>query len=274
MHYLDEGKGQTVLMVHGNPTWSFYFREVVKALSPTYRCLVPDHIGMGLSDRPDDARYRYTLTSRVDDLGKLMEVVAPHGPVTLILHDWGGLIGMSWAARHPQRIAAIVALNTSCFRLPLEKPLPLGLTILKGAMTGVPLRAFRFVRRFMLSTCTAKKKLPPAVMDGYLAVCDGWNKSRAIHRFVQDIPLKAGDSAWSAVVETESKLGAFSRTPLLLAWGMKDWVFDEAFLNGWLTRFPKAAVVRFPDSGHFLLEDSPNEVVALIKDFVARPVPA
>jgi len=274
MHYLDEGKGETVLMVHGNPTWSFYFREAVKALSPTNRCIVPDHIGMGLSDRPTDARYNYTLKSRVDDLDKLMELVAPTGPVTLIVHDWGGMIGMSWAVRHPERIKAIVALNTSCFRLPEEKPFPPGLTIMRGNLTGIPLRAFGFIRRVVLRSCTAKVTLTPEQMDGYHEPYDGWTASRAVHRFVQDIPLKPGDPAWNTVVDTESKLEKLKDVPMLLTWGMKDWVFDEAFLNGWIKRFPKAAVKRFPDSGHFLLEDSGPEVVALIKDFVAKPVVA
>jgi haloalkane dehalogenase len=273
MHYLDEGKGETVLMVHGNPTWSFYFREVVKALSPTHRCIVPDHVGMGLSDRPDDARYSYTLKSRVDDIDALMERIAPTGPVTLIVHDWGGMIGMSWAVRHPERIKAIVALNTSCFRLPPEKPFPKGLTVMRGNLTGIPLRAFSFVRRVVLRSCTAKVTLTPEQMDGYHAPYDGWKESRAVHRFVQDIPLQPGDPAWNVVVDTESKLEKLKAVPMLLAWGMKDWVFDEAFLNGWIKRFPKATVKRFPDSGHFLLEDSGAEVVALIKDFVARTVP-
>lgn len=274
LHYLDEGKGETVLMVHGNPTWSFYFREVVKALSATHRCIVPDHMGMGLSDRPDDARYDYTLKSRVDDLDALMQRAAPTGPVTLIVHDWGGMIGMSWAVRHPERIKAIVALNTSCFRLPPEKPFPKGLTVLRGHLTGIPLRALGFVRKLVLNSCTAKKRLSPEVLAGYLEPYDGWNASRAVHRFVQDIPLQPGDPAWSAVLETEGKLSQLKDVPMLLLWGMKDWVFDEAFLNGWIARFPKAAVKRFPDSGHFLLEDSGAEVVALIEDFVARPVAA
>jgi len=274
MHYLDEGKGETVLMVHGNPTWSFYFREVVKALSPNYRCIVPDHVGMGLSDRPKDSRYDYTLKSRVDDLDTLMERVAPTGPVTLIVHDWGGMIGMSWAVRHPERIKAIVALNTSCFRLPEEKPFPPGLTIMRGNLTGIPLRAFAFVRRVVLRSCTAKVTLTPDQMDGYHEPYDGWTASRAVHRFVQDIPLEPGDPAWDTVVDTESKLGKLKDVPMLLPWGLKDWVFDEAFLNGWIKRFPKAVVKRFPDSGHFLLEDSGPEVVALIKDFVAKPVAA
>ena len=273
MHYLDEGQGETVLMVHGNPTWSFYFREVVKMLAPTHRCIAPDHIGMGLSDRPDDSRYDYTLKSRVDDLEKLMEHAAPKGPVTLLVHDWGGMIGMSWAARHPERIKAIVALNTSCFRLPPEKNFPGTLTLLRGSLSGIPIRLSRLARRVVLDTCTTKK-LAPEIVEGYLSVCDGWNESRAVHRFVQDIPLSPTDPAWDTVVETESRLGVFHNTPMLLLWGMKDWVFDEAFLNGWIARFPKAEVRRFPDCGHFLLEDAPAEAVTLIRSFIGRPVPA
>jgi cis-3-alkyl-4-acyloxetan-2-one decarboxylase len=257
MHYLEEGKGETVLMVHGNPTWSFYFRNLVKALSPERRCVVPDHIGMGLSDRPKDGDYAYTLKSRVDDLETLMELVAPSGPVTLILHDWGGMIGMSWAARHPERIKAI----------------PAGLRIMRGPL-GTALRLSRFVRRTVLKTCTVKARLRPEVESAYLDVCDGWDESIAIQRFVQDIPLGPGDPAWDAIMATEAKLDAFKDTPMLLPWGMKDWVFDEAFLNGWKKRFPKAHARRFEDCGHFLLEDANEEVTAMIRDFVLGKVPA
>ena len=274
MHYLDEGKGETVLMVHGNPSWSFYFRELVKSLRATNRCIVPDHIGMGLSDRPGEDRYRYTLKSRIDDLDKLMERIAPTGPVTLVLHDWGGMIGMGWAVRHPDRVKSIVAFNTACFRLPQEKNFPGLLRIMRGSASGIPIRAFGLARRFVLSTCTAKRKLSPGAVDAYLSVCDGWDESLAVHRFVQDIPLAPGDPAWEAVVDIESKLGRFKETPMLLPWGMKDWVFDEAFLNGWKRSFPKANVRPFADCGHFLLEDAPEELVPLIRDFIARPVPA
>ena len=95
-----------------------------------------------------------------------------------------------------------------------------------------------------------------------------------MQRFVQDIPLRSGDPAWETVVDIESKLGAFASTPMLLPWGMKDWVFDAAFLNGWIRRFPQARVERFEDCGHFLLEDAPERLVPLIRDFLARPVPA
>lgn len=229
---------------------------------------------MGLSDRPTDAEYEYTLKSRIDDLDRLMSHAAPEGPVTLVLHDWGGMIGMGWAVRHPERVKAIVALNTGCFRLPAEKPFPGLLKVLRGALTGVPLRAFPFARRLILRTCTNKVVLSEEAMDGYLAPYEGWRESRAVHRFVQDIPLSAGDPAWETVVSIESKLDRLKKTPMFLPWGMKDWVFDETFLNGWTKRFPNAVVKRFDDCGHFLLEDAAAEVVPMIRDFVAGPVRA
>ena len=272
MSYLDEGSGELVLMVHGNPTWSFYFRELVRALSPSRRCLVPDHIGMGLSDRPDDASYAHTLRSRIDDLDALIARVAPEGPVTLVLHDWGGMIGMGWAARHPERVKAIVALNTACFRLPEGKTFPAGLALLRGP-GGWLLRLSESVRRRVLRGASARP-LPPEVEEAYLGVCRGFKASRAVQRFVQDIPLTASDPAWEEVLAVERALPRFSDTPMLLPWGLKDWVFDAGFLAEWRRRFPKARVQAFPDRGHLLLEDAPELVVPLIRDFVLSPVAA
>jgi pimeloyl-ACP methyl ester carboxylesterase len=274
MHYLDEGMGDTVLLVHGNPSWSFYFREPVKALSKTHRCIAPDHVGMGLSDRPDDSRYEYTLERRIDDLEALLERVAPAGPVSLVLHDWGGMIGMGWAVRHPERVARIAAFNTSCFRLPQGKSFPPGLSVLRGPLGALAIRGLAAGRRSVLRSCTVRP-LPPDVAAGYLEPLDGWDEARAAHRFVQDIPLAPHDRAWNAVAAIEAKLGRLEHVPVLLPWGMKDWVFDESFLNGWVKRFPKAQVRRFEDCGHFLLEDAPERVVPLLADFLAgKPVPA
>ena len=275
MHYLDEGKGETVLFVHGNPTWSFYFRELVKSLRPTHRCLAPDHIGMGLSDRPDDDVYAYTLESRIRDLESLIARVAPTGPVSLVLHDWGGMIGMGWAARHPERVARIAAFNTSCFRLPSGKAFPPGLSFLRGPLGALAVRGLGLGRRKVLESCTAKRPLSADVAAGYLEPLSGWNEARAAHRFVQDIPLSPADRAWNVVAAIEAGLPALKETPMFLPWGMKDWVFDEAFLNGWRERFPKAVVKRYEDCGHFLLEDAADSVVPLLRDFVAgKPVAA
>ena len=124
-HYLDEGQGDPVVMVHGNPSWSFYYRNLVLALRGHYRVIVPDHIGCGLSDKPDDGRYRYTLKQRVDDLDALLDSLGIRERITLVLHDWGGMIGMAYACRYPERIRRLVILNTGAFPLPPTKKFPL-----------------------------------------------------------------------------------------------------------------------------------------------------
>src|SRR5207244_932922 len=120
-HYLDEGRGEPVVMLHGNPSWSFYYRRLVLGLRDSYRVIVPYHIGCGLSDKPDDASYRYTLEQRVRDLQALLDHLAIDGEITLVLHDWGGMIGMTYATRHPERIRRLVVLNTGAFHLPDAK---------------------------------------------------------------------------------------------------------------------------------------------------------
>ena len=135
-HYLDEGSGDPVVMVHGNPSWSFYYRDLAKELRNNYRVIVPDHIGCGLSDKPDDSRYSYTLQQRVDDLDALLEHLDIGDKVTLVVHDWGGMIGMAWASRHPEKIARLVILNTAAFHLPEAKPFPLGLKICRDTGLG------------------------------------------------------------------------------------------------------------------------------------------
>ena len=121
-HYLDEGRGAPVLMLHGNPTWSFYYRDLITALRGDYRCIAPDHIGCGLSDKPGDDRYNYCLKSRVDDLEALADHLGLIERLTLVVHDWGGMIGMAWAVRRPQRLARLVGVNTAACLPPSASP--------------------------------------------------------------------------------------------------------------------------------------------------------
>src|SRR6476646_9842472 len=143
MSYLDEGPrdGEVVVMLHGNPSWSFYWRHLVLGLRDRYRCIVPDHVGMGLSDKPGDARdaaprYDYTLQSRVDDLTALLESLGITGPVTLAVHDWGGMIGFGWALSHMPQVERLVILNTAAFPLPSAKPMPWRLSFGRDSTIG------------------------------------------------------------------------------------------------------------------------------------------
>src|SRR6516165_1806772 len=135
-HYLDEGKGEPVVMLHGNPTWSFHYRVLVEALRPDYRVIVPDHIGCGRSDKPGDDRYEYTLDSRVRDLEALLGHLRIGAGSTLVLHDWGGMIGMTYAARHPERVARLMILNTAAFHQPTSKPIPWQLRLARSKPLG------------------------------------------------------------------------------------------------------------------------------------------
>ena len=124
LHYLDEGRGPPVVMLHGNPTWSFMYRNLVLELRDRFRCIVPDHVGCGLSDKPDETRYEYTLARRVADLTALLDHLHVTDNVTLVLHDWGGMIGMAWATQFPERVKRLVVLNTAAFPMPADAKLP------------------------------------------------------------------------------------------------------------------------------------------------------
>jgi haloalkane dehalogenase len=266
-HYLDEGSGEPVVMVHGNPSWSFYYRNLALALRDSYRVIVPDHIGCGLSDKPDEKNYNYTLERRVEDLETLLSHLGLDKNITLVVHDWGGMIGMAYAVRHPEKIKRLVILNTSAFHLPKTKKFPWQLWL-----TRTPLGAF-LVRGFNAFSLGAvifgsKKPMPGKIRKAYLAPYNSWANRIAVLRFVQDIPLKPGDPAYQLVSEVENNLNKFANKPMLICWGEKDFVFDHHFLNEWIKRFPKAQVHRFSDAGHYVLEDAENEIIPAVKNFL------
>ncbi len=269
LHYVDEGprNAPPVVMVHGNPTWSFYFRYLISAFRTDYRVIVPDHIGMGLSDKPDEDRYQFTLARRVDDLERLIDSLNLTQPITLVLHDWGGMIGMAYATRHPEKIARLVLLNTGGFTLPMTTKIPWQLKLARTPVIGALLvRGFNAFSRGAVKQCVMKP-MRREVAEAYCAPYDSWHHRLAVHRFIQDIPLKAGDRAYEIVADVEKHLPQFQRVPTLICWGMKDFVFDEHFLNRWVELLPGAEVHRFEEAGHYVLEDAGEEIAALMEKF-------
>lgn len=270
-HYLDEGEGEPVVMVHGNPSWSFYYRELVKSLSGRYRVIVPDHIGCGLSDKPDDSKYPYTLARRVEDLTTLLDELGLE-KVNLVVHDWGGMIGFAWATRHPDQVSRLTVLNTAAFHLPAGKAFPGTLALARVPGLGALLvRGASAFSRGANRMCVTRRPMPAAVAQGYLAPYDSWKNRVAVHRFVQDIPLSPGDPSYEVVSETQDHLTSLSAIPMMICWGMKDFVFDHRFLDEWVRRFPDADVHRFEDCGHYVLEDATDEIVSLVDEFLGRP---
>ncbi len=270
MHYLDEGEGSPVLMVHGNPTWSFYYRNLVAGLRGEHRCIVPDHIGCGFSDKPGDDDYPYTLDRRIDDLGRLLETIEP-GPLDLVVHDWGGLIGLGWAVRNPEMIRRLVILNTAAFHLPQGKTVPWQLRLVRNTRLGAFLvRGFNLFARGATTTAVTSKKLDRVVRDAYCAPYDSWSDRIATLRFVQDIPLEPIDPGYDTITATAQGLERFSDHPILICWGEKDFVFDHHFREEFERIWPHAEVHSFPEAGHYVLEDAGERILPLVRDFLSN----
>jgi haloalkane dehalogenase len=270
MSYLDEGPrdGEVVVMLHGNPSWSYYWRKLVLGLRDRYRCIVPDHVGMGLSDKPDEDRYTYTLQSRIDDVQTLLERLGITGPVTLAVHDWGGGIGFGWGLKHSAQIKRLVILNTGAFPLPSVKPLPRALRLGRDLALGTLLirgfNAFSAVASFV----GVERKMPRAVRRAYVAPYDSWAHRIATSRFVQDIPLGAGDAAWPLVEAMGRRLPEYADRPAFIGWGLRDFVFDRHFLDGFRAALPNAEVHAFEDANHYVLEDKAEVLVPAIRRFL------
>ena len=266
MHYVDEGPKEAppVLCVHGNPSWSFLYRGLVQELSTNQRVIAVDHLGCGLSSTPVD--YPYTLERRVDDLASLVEALDLQD-ATLVVHDWGGPIGLSVAARAPQRFRRLVVTNTAGFR---SKSMPLRIAACRipffGRLAVQGLNGFARAA----TTMAVERPLAPEVKQGYLAPYATWDERRATHEFVRDIPMKAGDRSWESLVSLEQALATLAEKPALLAWGGRDWCFHTGYLDEWRARWPHAEVQLAEEAGHYLFEDAPERVLPWIREFVER----
>ena len=270
LHYLDQGRGAPVIMVHGNPTWSFYFRHLIRGLSDTHRTIVPDHIGCGFSDKPGPDDYDYTLASRVRDLDRLVSHLDLNERISLIVHDWGGMIGLAWALDNLDRIDRIVITNTSGFFLPRDKRFPAALWLIKNlkwfavpAVLGA--NAFAGGALFLGS----ETRLSPRVKKGLIAPYNSWRNRIAILKFVQDIPITPEDRSYGIVDRVDRNLNRLDPDRIMLLWGTRDFVFDRHFLNEFKRRFPTSGTHVFEDAGHYLFEDKPGETLALIRSFLS-----
>jgi haloalkane dehalogenase len=265
-HYLDEGTGPVLLMVHGNPTWSFYWRNLVLALRDRYRVVVPDHIGCGLSEKPSAAAYSYRLAQRVSDLGQLIEQLGLEH-ITLVAHDWGGAIGMGAAVASPDRFQRFVLMNTGAF---LSQRCPRRIRVCH--IPGLGRLAIQGLNLFSLAAirwATEKpERMTPAVQAGLLAPYDSWAHRIAVNRFVQDIPLSPRHPSYHTLSEIEAGLAKFRNHPVCLVWGMKDWCFTPWFLERFRQFFPQAEVHEFADAGHYVVEDAHERIVPILEGFL------
>ncbi len=267
-HFLDEGSGPPLLLLHGNPTWSFYWRAMVLALRDRYRLIVPDHIGCGLSDKPDARAYSYHLEQRVDDMVQLVEELGL-GHVGLIAHDWGGAIGMGVAAARPERFSRFVLMNTAAF---LSQRCPWRIRLFHMPLLGrLGVQGLDlFARAAIYMAAERRERMTPAVCAGYLAPYDSWRNREAVYRFVMDIPLRRSHPTYPTLVAIEASLTQFRDKPIELIWGMKDFCFSHHFLDRFIEFFPDAEVHRLADAGHYVMEDAPEQVIPLVEAFLEK----
>jgi haloalkane dehalogenase len=266
MHYLDEGEGPPVVMVHGNPSWSFMFRRLVKGLEG-YRRLAPDHLGMGLSTRPRDG-YGFRLADRVDDFSAWIESLGLGEPVHLVLHDWGGPIALGWAGAHPDRVASVTAMNTGLRRPENFKiPARLGLFRKAPALRNLLAVHLNLFAAGVVRHCSVRP-FSPAAADGFLAPYRSPAHREALARFVADIPLGEGHPTRAFLAGIDRDFASLAGKPFLLPWGMRDFVFSPLFYDDLRARLPGARLLPLFRSGHCLLEDEPEAVGEAVRTFL------
>ena len=276
MHYVDEGprEGRPIVMIHGNPTWGYLYRNFIKAVTQAgYRAIVLDHLGFGRSEKPDNPKL-YRVPSHADRCEALLESLDLHD-ATIIVQDWGGPIGLTWAARHPERVRSLVILNTFAQR-PLGKvaiPLPLHLfrTPIIGELMIKGLHAF--VRVFLLKAGVVyPKRLGRREQSAYLAPHPSWSSRTSILVFPREIPVGPEGRVSDFVASVNVKLvSAFAHKPIFIAWPMKDIAFGPEILKDlWLRDFPNAEVMRVEDAGHYIQEDAHEKVIPRLLNFLSR----
>lgn len=266
LSYLDEGprSEEAVLCVHGNPSWSFYYRNVVLGLRGHQRVVAVDHVGMGLSDKPQD--YPYTLETRIRDLESLVDALGLKR-LHLIVHDWGGAIGLGLAGRRPASIGRIVILNTSAFFLE-SIPWTIALCRLPG-FGRLLVRGLNGFAGPATRMTTHARKLTSAERAAYLHPHRNWHDRVAVHQFVRDIPMEPGHGTRAVLDQVEANLALLADKPKLILWGGRDFCFHDGFLERWKRLYPDASVHRYADAGHYVLEDTDGDAVRRACAFLA-----
>jgi pimeloyl-ACP methyl ester carboxylesterase len=275
MHYVDEGPSAAeggnhgpMLFVHGNPTWSFAWRNFIKAFSPQRRVLAIDHIGCGFSDKPQE--YPYRLGQHIENLCQFIRTLDLQR-ITLGVHDWGGAIGLGAAARMPDRFERLVVFNTAAFR---SRRMPWRIAVCRWPLVGpLGVRGGNLFARAALTMAVQKHdRMTPEVCAGYLAPYGNWHNRVAIQRFVEDIPLSPRHPSYADLLAVEDGLPRLSGKPMLLIWGERDWCFTPHFLAEFERRFPAAEVLRLADAGHYVFEDAHEVIIPRVQQFLSAIV--
>lgn len=263
LHYVDEGSGDPIVMVHGNPTWSFLYRDLIKRLKPNYRCIALDHLGFGLSDKPRD--WTYLPEDHASNLSALIDGLELSN-VTLVLQDWGGPIGLSYAVAHPDKIARIILMNTWAW--PVNRDLHyIGFSSFMGGPVGrMLIRRYNFFAQVILRKAFGdESKLSKEAHMHYLRPLEAPEDRKGCMVFPKQIIASTPwlEQIWSGILALNSK-------PKLFVWGMKDIAFRDKELKRWEQTFPEAQSVRLDTVGHFVQEEAQSELADVVVSFLSE----
>lgn len=267
MHYVDEGDGEPVVLLHGEPTWGYLYRKFIEPLAEDYRVIVPDHMGFGKSEGPLDKPYQ--LSQHVHNLNELL-LELELSDITLVLHDWGGPIGLGFATHHPENVKRLVILNT-------------GIGVMKeGTRTWISaLKEQGLYRDFMgnmdanIGTLLAggvvhKEVLTDTVLRAYRAPFPDRESCIGAMAFPLDIPVGDRHPSSGTTYAILKRLDVLADKPKVQIWGMQDPVFPARVFESWQSRYPDIEVHCIDDAAHFLQEDAPAGIVGIMLDWLAR----
>jgi pimeloyl-ACP methyl ester carboxylesterase len=262
MHYIDEGQGDTIVFVHGTPTWSFVWRQQIKRLSRTHRCIAPDHLGFGLSDKPSKTEFAYTPEAHADNLEKLIEHLQLKY-ITLVVHDFGGPVGLRFALRHPEMVKNLVILNTWMWSLEEEKQMMKISKFLSGSVGRFMYLQLGFSSRFLLPRGYYNRKhFTRDIHQHYLNPLSSAKARLGIWKFA--VALHEANLYFDELWKQHDKLRSINK---LILWGEKDKLLPIHFLDKWKQGFPDAKVITY-EAGHFVQEERGGEVSEVIQNFI------
>jgi haloalkane dehalogenase len=267
MHFVDEGSGEPIILLHGDPTWGYLYRHFIPALSRNYRCIVPDHLGMGKSDVPEDLSF-YRLEQRIAHLEALL-LHLDLRDITLVVHDWGGPVGLGFAVRHRERIKRLVLLNTWAFAPWPGGSFPRLLDLIRSPRgEAFVLQRNGYLEPALRGTTFHPEALTEHVLQAYRAPFPTPESRLAMVWWSRDIPVTDTDVSYATMKRIEDALPLFRQTPVLLIWGMQDPVLPPAVLRQWQRLYPQAVTYEIEDASHFLQEDAHGRMVPLIEEFL------
>lgn len=264
IHYVDEGTGPPLLLLHGNPTYSFLYRNVVRRLSDGFRCIVPDYPGFGLSSAPPGYDFRPATHSRV--LEELVRALGLSG-LTVMVQDWGGPIGLGLAGRRPELFRALVIGNTWAWPIERVPHIERFSKIMGGSIGGFLIHRLNFFVNVFLPAGMKRKKPSPEVMEAYRGPFTSPGSREPIHVFPREILASR-----EYLAEVERGLARLRHLPALIVWGDRDVAFRSPELQRFEQLFPRHRSVILRGAGHFIQEDAPDEIATAIRSWWSTEV--